>query len=337
MADGQGTQARFNAARGAVCDAEGNVYLADRFNSRLRVINVRGEVRTLSGFGQAIIAGSGTSATFTQVGSAGYGFVDGDGTLAQFRNPWHLTLGPGADSLTLTDNTNRRIRRVMLGNGSVSTLAGSGETSNTDGAATAASFSNPKGLAYDKDGTLFIVDGTMLRRLSRGLVVSTLVGVGATASALRDPDGLAAHPLTSMLFVADMPARQVKSVSPAGVVQVLAGSGAQSYSNGIGTEAMFVAPYHVSLDPTFTALYVADYGIRRIELATAEVTSLAGSSNRGNLNGFAEAARFSMGYALAPSPFSGIAYVVDNGARYPLHNAPRARSAIVSLFLLISI
>ncbi len=314
MADSVGTQAKFNTGRGAVCDAQGNVYFADRFNSRLRVINVLGEMRTLSGFGQATLAGSGTSVTFTQVGSAGYGYVDGDGTLAQFRDPWHLTLGPDVGSLTLTDNTNRRVRRVQLGNGSVSTLAGSGATSNADGAATVASFSNPKGLAYGNDGTLFIVDGTMLRRLSRGLVVSTLVGVGATASALRGPDGLAAHPYTGMLFVADETAFQIKSVSPAGIVKIVAGSGAQALVNGIGTAAMFSFPYHVSIDPTLTALYVADRAVRRIELATAEVTTLAGSSNTGAIDGFAEAARFSNPFALAPSPFAGLVYAVDNGA-----------------------
>jgi DNA-binding beta-propeller fold protein YncE len=277
-------------------------------------MDVRGEMRTLSGFGEATAAGTGTSVTFKSEGSLGYGYVDGDGTLAQFRNPWFLALGPDAASLALTDNSNRRIRRVLLGNGSVSTLAGSGEASTTDGAAAMASFVNPKGLAFGGDGTLFIVDGTMVRRLTAGQVVSTLVGKGATASALRDPHGLAAHPLTGTIYVADYPAKQVKSVSPAGSVQVFAGSGSQSYTDGIGTAATFVNPYYVSLDPTLTALYVADNAIRRIELATAQVTTLAGTNAPGSRDGIAAAALFREPFSVAASPFSGIVYVVDGGA-----------------------
>jgi hypothetical protein len=59
---------------------------------------------------------------------------------------------------------------------------------------------------------------------------------------------------------------------------------------------------------------VTDRAVRRIELATAEVTMLAGSSNTGAIDGFAEAARFSNPFALAPSPFAGLVYAVDNGA-----------------------
>ena len=117
-----------------------------------------------------------------------------------------------------------------------------------------------------------------------------------------------------MLFVADYGSRQVKSVSTAGAVAVFAGSGSQSLVNGIGTAAMFLFPYHVAVDPTLTALYVADRAIRRIELATAEVTTLAGALSTGSNNGFAAAALFRQPYSVAPSPFNGIVYVVDGGA-----------------------
>jgi hypothetical protein len=64
MVDGAVDSAMFNGPRDAAVDAQGNIYVSDRLNYRIRVIH-NGQVRTLAGTGEASYAdGPGTSARF---------------------------------------------------------------------------------------------------------------------------------------------------------------------------------------------------------------------------------------------------------------------------------
>ena len=133
--DATGTSARFYRPRGITTDGT-NLYVADMYNHRIRKIVIdNGTVTTLAGSSQ----GASDNAT---------------GTSASFDNPMGITTD--GTNLYVADNGNDRIRKIVIDNGTVTTLAGSSQGS-TDATGTSASFNNPHGITTD--GTnLYVAD-----------------------------------------------------------------------------------------------------------------------------------------------------------------------------------
>ena len=148
--DGRGTAAHFYNPSGVACDDEGNVYVADRSNNRIRKVTPDGQVTTLAG------SGSGS-------------YQDGQGTAARFYNPRGVACD-GEGNVYVADQSNHRIRKVTT-DGQVTTLAGSGSDSYSDGQGTAAHFNSPRGVACDIYGNLIIADQTnhRIRLIAAGL------------------------------------------------------------------------------------------------------------------------------------------------------------------------
>src|SRR5690606_25007470 len=121
FADGAGLTAQFNGIAGLTF-ANGNVYVADISNQRIRVISGQGIVSTLAGTGTA-------------------GLVNGAGTIARFNNPY----GVGADAagnIYVAEFSNHTIRKITP-QAVVSTLAGTGVSGFADGAGNIAQFNSP--------------------------------------------------------------------------------------------------------------------------------------------------------------------------------------------------
>ena len=110
-ADGNGTAASFNNPSGISVDAQGNVYVGDRGNNKIRKITPDGEVTT--------IAGSGS------MGSA-----DGDGTAASFYNPDGLAVDDNG-YIYVADYRNHIIRKISPPT-TIYSLAGTSPESNGD-------------------------------------------------------------------------------------------------------------------------------------------------------------------------------------------------------------
>jgi DNA-binding beta-propeller fold protein YncE len=157
-ADGAGGQARFNRPCGLAVDAQGNLYVADSENHRIRKVAPDGTVSTLAGDGTA-------------------GWQDGAGAQARFNKPQGL-LVDGSGTVYVADTENHRIRRI-LADGTVSTVAGDGTAGFRDGASGQARFKGPTGLLADGSGGLVVADEQNHRlRLLAGSTVSTLAGDG---------------------------------------------------------------------------------------------------------------------------------------------------------------
>jgi len=168
FADGGVGVAQFGSVAGIVTDRQGNVFVTDAGNARIRKISIAGQVTT--------IAGNGLT-----------GFLDGEGGVAQFKNPGGIVIDP-QNNLYVADGGNFRIRKITP-DGVVSTFAGSGLRGSADGASKIAQFSDLGDMVIDKQGNLFVSDSSRIRRVSAQGVVSTVAG---TEYGFADGDGASA-------------------------------------------------------------------------------------------------------------------------------------------------
>ncbi len=172
-ANGSGTSAGFCAPGGLAVDRSGFVYVADTGNNLIRKITAGGNVTTL--------AGSGSSS-----------YADGFRAAASFNYP----SGVGVDkngNVYVADSNNNRIRKITA-SGSVTTLAGSGISSYSDGNGTSASFKAPLGLSVDGSGFVYVADtyNHILRKITSSGNVTTLDYSGTeTMAGFSHPQGVA--------------------------------------------------------------------------------------------------------------------------------------------------
>jgi sugar lactone lactonase YvrE len=197
-------------------------------------------------------------------------------------------------------------------NANVTTLAGSWtNVGSADGTGAGASFSFPEGITTD--GTnLYVADSNNneIRRIVIATgVVTTLAGsttsghadgTGAGAS-FSFPEGITTD--GTNLYVVDGDNNEIRKVVIAtGAVTTLAGSWTSGFGNadGTGAAASFSFPQGITTDGT--NLYVADFQnneIRKIVIATAVVTTLAGSGASGHADGTGTAATFNLPHGIA--------------------------------------
>jgi sugar lactone lactonase YvrE len=199
-ADGTGAAAGFNYPIGIAVDANGNLFVGDQLNEKVRMITSAGVVTTLAGTGA--------------VGSA-----NGPGNSATFYYPTGVTLGPPG-IIYVTDLGGNIIRNVGL-DGAALTMAGTGATGHTDGPAGSATFSSPTGVVIDKSYNLYIADAgnNKIRMISTSGFVSTFAGSGAqgsadgtgTAASFYYPYGIAID-ASGNLYVADARNNKIRKI-----------------------------------------------------------------------------------------------------------------------------
>ena len=298
-ADGTGTQASFSAPAGVAVDGNGNVYVADSSNHRIRKITANGTVSTL--------AGSGSS-----------GYADGNGTSARFSSPWGVAVD-GSGNVYVADSSNHRIRKISP-SGIVTTLAGSGVAGFANGYRTSASFNNPFGIAVDGSGNVYVADigNHRIRKIDGNGNVTTLAGSGTegavdglgTSASFAYPRGLALDGAGN-LYVGDWGTEKIRRIDASGNVTTLAGSGGFGFADGQGTSAIFARPNGVAVDGSGN-VYVADHNNHRIRKIDAggTVSTLAGSGNWAFADGQGTSASFGGPIGVAVDG-SGNVYVGD--------------------------
>ena len=297
FADGIGQFASFCNLRGAAVDSSGNIYVADQANNRIRKITSAGVVTTLAGSGSA-------------------SFADGTGTAASFNSPYGVAVD-SSGNVYVADQTNHRIRKITSA-GVVTTLAGSGTGQFADGTGIAASFWNPRGVAVDLSGNVYVADQTnhRIRKITAAGVVTTLAGSGmatfadgtGTAASFRNPWGVAVDS-TGNVYVGDNDNCRIRKITSAGVVTTLAGSGSAGYIDGTGTAASFNSPSGLTIDSSGN-VYVGDTRIIRKITAAGVVTTLAGSGNFTFADGMGTAASFNQPQGIAVDSFGNL-YVAE--------------------------
>ncbi len=171
---GAATLASLDTPTGVAVDTSGNIYIADRHNQRIRMVNASGIIST--------IAGSGVP-TF----SSAFGGDGGSGTAAALAKPRGLSVD-ASGNLYIADTNNQRIRQWSAG--TIATIGGTGDQGfgGDGGLFTAAMFDSPTAVAPDGTGNLAVADRHNERMRGGPLPIlmftSQSVGVSSAAQAL---------------------------------------------------------------------------------------------------------------------------------------------------------
>jgi trimeric autotransporter adhesin len=181
--------------------------------------------------------------------------------------------------------------------GIITTVAGNGNPgfSGDGGPATAASLSEPSGVAVDASGNLFIADlrNNRVRKVSASGEITTVAGNGdagfsgdggpATAASLNQPTDVAVD-ASGNLFIADDYNQRIRKVSVDGIITTFAGNGASGFSGdgGPAASAAFYYPSAVAVDASGN-LFISDTANCRIRKVSADgiISTVAGNGNYG--------------------------------------------------------
>jgi DNA-binding beta-propeller fold protein YncE len=200
---GRAGRALLHAPSALALAANGDLYVADTLNNRVRVIaHGSGVIRTVAGDGRIADAG---------------GIGDGGPALrAHLDRPSGVAIAPNGD-LYVADTGHNRVRRISAATGLIVTVAGNGSegADGDSGAATHASLAAPMGLALVPSGAalvLYIADSLN----DRIRVVDSDGGISTLSGSLRvvTPMRIAYHP-AGWLYVQDASPEGITAVAVA--------------------------------------------------------------------------------------------------------------------------
>jgi uncharacterized protein (TIGR03437 family) len=274
---GPATDAQLWFPEGIAVDSEGNLFIADHANNRVRKVSPSGIITTVAGNGSAGFSGDGGPATSAQL----------YGTFAVAVDP--------AGNLFIEDHDNWRIRKVS--GGIITTFAGGGAGLGDGGPSTSAMVGPGAGLALDSAGDLFIADTgrSRIRKVATDGIITTIAGTGAPPStfsgdggpamdATLDASAIAVND-SGAFFIADALNHRVRKVSANGIITTVAGNGTRGSSGdgGAAIAAQLDFPLSVAVGSTGD-LFIADTGRIRKVSPEGIISTLAGG---GTLSGAA--------------------------------------------------
>jgi len=320
--NGPATSAQLYSPQGLAFDSRGNLYIADFLNDRIRKVS-NGVMTTVAGVGGCCSSGNGDNGPAIDAALHGPTSIalDSKGNLyiaEEFESSVREVTGniittiagggmfglPGvggvtlmypqgvavdaADNLYIADTGDGRV--LELSNGNFTIVAGNGYCCLTT--ALSLTLSNPRYIAIDASGALYISDDTdnVVAKVAKG-VISVVAGTGepgydgtgfgALAVQLNGPQGIAFDGAGD-LFIADSGNYRIRKVS-GGITYTIAGNGVTGFSgdNGLATTAELNSPAAVAVDSAGN-IYIADTANQRVRKVSAGViTTVAGNGLSG--------------------------------------------------------
>ena len=305
---------RINNPYGLTIGLDGALYFCEVDNHRVRRLDL--ETHALS-----TVAGSGKQ---------GYSGDGGPALEASLNQPYEVRFDH-AGNMFFVEMQNHVVRRVDARTRLITTVAGTGQPgfSGDGGAASKAQLRQPHSIAFAPDGALLICDigNLRIRRVDLAAgIISTFAGTGEAGPT---PDGapLAGTPLNGPraittdpagnLYVALREGNMVYRIDAAGhTFHHIAGTGEKGYSGDGGPArlAKLSGPKGIAWAPD-DSLYIADtesHTIRRIDLKTGMIQTVAGTGERGDgPDGSPLACRLSRPHGIFAGP-DGVIYIGDS-------------------------
>lgn len=215
-------KANFNGMHDLVLGKDGSIYLADTFNARVRKIDAKtGKISTIIGTGVSGFSGDGGPGNKAQV--------------AQVHSP---CFNSDYSVLYFNDLPNRRIRKMDMKTGIISTVAGNGVKGvpEDDSIATEAPLLDPRAVLLDEDDNLYICSrgGHALRVVGKDGRIRTVINVAGTKGYSGDggpaihatmdgPKHLALDP-KGRILITDTENHVIRRYDPkAGTIELVAG------------------------------------------------------------------------------------------------------------------
>ncbi len=236
---GPAASAQIFTPYGIAVASNGDVYFADRDNNVIRKVDAAtGDISTVAG-GGSLQTGDGTLAT-----------------AAWTNTPYDVAVD-GAGNIYIADTFNHRIRKVDIGTGLISTIAGTGVQGygGDGGAATSALLDTPSGIAVDSAGNVIFSDTVnhRIRKITPGGAISTIAGTGAggfsgdggpaTAAKIKSPHGISIDDADN-IYIADTDSSAIRKFTDGGTITTVAGTGQSGYTGdgGLATSAKINKP-----------------------------------------------------------------------------------------------
>jgi len=297
---GPATQAQFDFMGGIAVAPNGDVYIADTANNRVRKVS------------------NGTVSTVVGTGTAGYLGDKGAAASAELNAPTGLAFD-SSGNLYIADSANDVIRQVTS-SGTITTWAGNNVLgySGDGGPATSAELDNPVAITFDSAGNAYICDAgnNVVREVNTSMVLFTLVGGPATTDQLMQPNAVAVD-ASGNLYVADTGNRRIIRFQLSNYdFTWFAGTELIGFGGdgGQAIDATFDDPFGLTVDSAGN-IYVVDTfnsRIRMISAASGIITTIAGTGFPGYIGdgGPALDADFYFPHTITFDP-SGNIYVSD--------------------------
>jgi hypothetical protein len=285
---GVATNADLFNPTGVAADSFGDIFIDDRANNRIRMVNTNGIINTFAGIGPAGSSGSysGDGGPAISAGLNLNGGISSSGVAVD-----------GLGNVYIADVGNERIRKVNT-NGIIMTIAGTNTVgfSGDGGPAVSALLKTPTGLAVDAYGDLFIADtgNNRIREIKTNGIIMTVAGTNSAGFAgdggpavdakLSAPVGVAVD-AAGNLFIADTSNNRVREVGLNGIITTLAGTNAAGFSGdgGPATNASLDQPDGVAVD-AYDDIFIADNQNARVRMVNIQgtISTAAGDGIRGN-------------------------------------------------------
>jgi sugar lactone lactonase YvrE len=226
----------------------------------------------------------------SQLGFSGDG---GPAVQAQLNNPLGLAVDSN-NNLYIADSGNNRIRRVTIGTGVITTIAGLATAGYTgdNGQSAGAALNNPQGLAVDTSGNLYIADtgNNVIRKITASsAIINTIAGTGtggqptgdggpATAAQMNAPTGVSVD-TTGNIYIADSKNNRIREVQ-SGIMSTIAGNGIPGFAGdfGLATSAELNLPTAVNWAVNGVVYLVdsANFRVRQI-MPNKVISTVAGA------------------------------------------------------------